>query len=55
MKTPVRFEPSNVHQGHYIIINGENTGMVVNYYAYLTILDYKNEVDKKIKNYENKS
>ena len=46
----VTFEPSNVHQGHYIMVNDENIG-VVNLYAYKTSPDYKKEVDDKINNY----
>lgn len=48
----VVFESSNVHQGHYVVINGEFTGIVVNKYAYDTIEEYKKEVDLKIKNYK---
>ncbi len=44
------FESSNVHQGHYIMLNGENIG-VVNLHAYETLPDYKKEVDDKINNY----
>lgn len=44
----ITFVPSNVHQGHYIHINGENTGEVVNYFAYLTIRDYQKKVNEKI-------
>jgi hypothetical protein len=46
----VIFKPSNVHQGHYIIVDGESIG-VVNLYAYKTSPDYKKEVDDKINNY----
>jgi hypothetical protein len=46
----VTFKPSNVHQGHYIMVNDENIG-VVNLYAYETLPDYKKEVDDKINNY----
>lgn len=48
------FKPSNVHQGYYVHINGEFTGIVVNLFAYKTIHDYKQKVDAKIKNYETK-
>jgi hypothetical protein len=51
MKNMVVFEPSNVHQGHYVIINGEDTGIVVNLYCYKINEDYKKEVDNKIKQY----
>ena len=44
----VTFIHSNVHQGHYVYINVEYTGIVVNLFAYQTILEYKNEIDKKI-------
>lgn len=44
----VTFKPSNVHQGHYICINGQETDIVVNLFAYQTISDYKNKIDKKI-------
>ena len=47
----VVFEPSNAHQGHYVIINGETSGIIVNLYAYETIEEYKNEVDNKIEEY----
>jgi len=47
----VIFEPSNVHQGHYVIINGELSGIIVNMYAYQTINDYKIEIDEKIEKY----
>jgi len=46
----VIFEPSNTHQGHYIMVNGENIG-IVNLHAYKTIPEYKKEVDDKIDNY----
>jgi hypothetical protein len=48
----VEFEPSNVHQGHYVCINGEETGIVVNLYAYETIEEYKAEVDEKIEQFK---
>lgn len=48
----ITFIPSNVHDGHYVEINGESTGIVVNLFAYQTIEDYKKEVDKKIETYE---
>ncbi len=51
----VVFEPSNVHQGYYVYINGENTGIVVNLFAYETIEDYKIKVDKSIEQYKKKS
>jgi hypothetical protein len=44
----VVFKPSNVHQGHYVEINGESTDLVVNLFAYKTIKKYKVEVDEKI-------
>jgi hypothetical protein len=50
----VVFKPSDVHQGHYIYINGVNTGIVVNMFAYETIDDYKKYVDKKIKQFKKK-
>lgn len=40
----VEFIPSNVHQGHYIVIDGKTTGIVVNLFAYKTIEDYKKRV-----------
>lgn len=53
MKTnTIEFKSSNVHQGHYVYINGQETGIVVNLFAYDTIEEYKNQVDIKIKNYE---
>ena len=50
----VIFKPSNVHQGHYVYINGENTGIVVNLFAYKTIDDYKQQVDNKINKFKKK-
>lgn len=47
----VIFKPSNVHQGYYVIIDNESTGIIVNMYAYETIDEYKAEVDKKIEEY----
>ena len=47
----VEFIPSNIHQGHYIEINGEFTGMIVNLYAYQTIEEYRNQVDEKIEKF----
>lgn len=44
----VTFKPSNVHQGHYVYVNGKDTGIVVNLFAYQTILEYKKKTDKKI-------
>ena len=44
----VTFKPSSVHQGHYVSINGENTGTVINLYAYETISDYREKVNKQI-------
>ena len=41
----VEFKPSNVHQGHYVYINGKSTGIVVNLYAYETIEEYKTAVE----------
>jgi len=48
-KRKVVFKPSNVHQGHYVYIDGKSTGIVVNLYAYETIEEYKVQVDEKIK------
>lgn len=46
MKTKnVTFKASNVHQGHYVYINGEDTGLVINLFAYETINDYKKKTD----------
>ena len=50
----VTFKPSNVHQGHYVYINGENIGIVVNLFAYKTIDDYKQQVDNKINKFKKK-
>lgn len=46
----ITYKASNVHQGHYILIDGKNTGMVINLFAYKNPLceDYKKEVDNKI-------
>lgn len=48
-KNRVIFKPSYVHQGHYVYIDGKNTGIVVNLFAYETIEEYKVHVDEKIK------
>ena len=45
MKTKITFKPSNVHQGHYVYINNEETGLVINLFAYNTINDYKKKID----------
>ena len=45
----ITFVPSNVHQGHYVYIDGKPTDIVVNLFAYKTIDEYKNQVDEKIK------
>lgn len=50
----VIFEPSNTHQGHYIVIDNESTGMVINLYFYKINADYKKEIDEKIKEYTTK-
>ena len=50
----VVFKPSNVHQGHYVYIDGEPTGIVVNLFAYKTIKEYKIKVDKSIKQFKKK-
>lgn len=48
------FKPSNVHQGHYVYINGEQTGIVVNLFAYQTIEDYRVKVDESIEQFKKK-
>lgn len=48
-KHKVVFKPSDVHQGHYVYIDGKFTGIVVNLFAYETIEEYKVKVDEKIK------
>jgi hypothetical protein len=45
----VTFKPSDVHQGHYVYINGVSTDIVVNLFAYETISEYKDKVDEEIK------
>ena len=47
----ITFKPSNAHDGHYVYLNGESTGIVVNYHAYTNpnCADYKRYVDEKIK------
>ena len=45
----VTFKPSNVHQGHYVYINGVSTDIVVNLFAYKTISEYRDKVDEQIK------
>ena len=46
----VIFKPSNIHQGHHVVINGKSTGMVVNLHAYENpeCIDYKQRVDREI-------
>ena len=46
----ITYKASNVHQGHYVLIDGEECGMVINLFAYKNPLckDYKKEVDNKI-------
>ena len=46
------FKPSCVHQGHYVYINGESTGIIVNLFAYETIEEYKIKVDKEIEQFK---
>jgi predicted nucleotide-binding protein (sugar kinase/HSP70/actin superfamily) len=48
------FKPSQVHQGHYVYINGESTDIVVNLFAYKTITEYKKKVDEKIEQFKKK-
>ena len=45
----VVLKPSNVHQGHYVYVDGEETGIVVNLFAYKTIKEYKVKIDEEIK------
>jgi len=54
MTTTITFKPSNVHQGHYVYINGEDTGIGINLYAYETIESYKHETNKKINKWKRK-
>lgn len=49
----ISFEPSYVCAGHYLHINGKYTGIVVNLHAYNKISEYKDEVDKQIKEFQN--
>ena len=50
----VTLKESDVHQGHYVMINCEFTGKVINLYAYHTIEEYKQKVDKEIEELCNK-
>ena len=50
----VIFEPSNVHQGHYVIIDEECTGIVVNLFAYKTVTEYKSQIDEQIEQFKKK-
>ena len=50
----VVFKPSNIHQGHYVYIDGESTGIVVNLFAYKTIEEYKIKVDESIEQFKKK-
>lgn len=52
MTQEILFKHSDVHQGHYVYINGQSTDIVVNYHAYQTIQEYKNKVDKQIQEHE---
>lgn len=47
----VVFKPSDVHQGHYVYIDDEYTGIVVNLFAYNTIDEYKNKLDEQISSF----
>jgi len=44
----VAFIASNVHQGHYVYVNNEETDIIINLFAYETNKDYKDEIDNKI-------
>tara|TARA_R110002126_G_scaffold5861_1_gene31209 strand:+ start:60 stop:224 length:165 start_codon:yes stop_codon:yes gene_type:complete len=44
----VTFKPSDVHQGHYVCIDGKETDIVINLFAYETIKEYKEQTDQKI-------
>jgi hypothetical protein len=46
------FKPSEVHQGHYVYIDDESTGIVVNLFAYETIPEYKKKVDNEIEQFK---
>jgi hypothetical protein len=48
------FKPSQVHQGHYVYINGESTDIVVNLFAYKNIAKYKKKIDKEIEQFKKK-
>ena len=50
----VIFKPSEVHQGHYVYIDNESTGIVVNLFAYETIPEYKKKVDEQIEQFKKK-
>jgi hypothetical protein len=47
------FKASNTHQGHHVHVNGENTHIIVNLYAYDMIDEYKVNVDKRIEEFIN--
>jgi hypothetical protein len=47
------FKASNIHQGHHVYVNGENTHIIVNLHAYDTIDEYKVNVDKRIEEFIN--
>jgi hypothetical protein len=53
MANIIEFKPSNVHQGHYVYVNGESTDILVNLSAYNRITDYQESVDKKIQQFIN--
>jgi hypothetical protein len=48
----VIFKPSSVHQGHYVYIDEEQTGIVVNLFAYQTVEEYRIKVDKSIQQFK---
>ena len=44
----ISFKPSEVHQGHYVYIDDEEAGLVINLHAYETLKDYRKITDQKI-------
>jgi hypothetical protein len=48
----ITFKASNVHEGHYVYVNGINTGIVVNLFAYETVEEYKQKVDLAIEKFK---
>jgi hypothetical protein len=51
MSNKVIFKASKIHQGYYVIVDGEFSGIIVNLYFYKINKDYQKEIDDKILEY----